>query len=322
MASRSTSDSSIRTARCVAAFLALAVSGCGSRTSLLAPSTGDSCPDSSTPIYVLVAGPSPDASDVIMRFDPPTGTFAILAPVPCLGYAQRPTAMAVDRAGDAYIVSSSDLNVQLFRVRPGTGACVLTPFTPSLGTTAMAFSADQSNVGETLYMITASSWLAAVDTSTFSSRNVGQDGGGQLASWVGAGAALFLTGSGAGDLFVAASFLTPPVPCVVDIDAGVPLSPDSDTGIPLPPPPKCLLTQGVPIGRIDKSSGSVTTAWSVPPTPLRGLAAWGEDFYLFASQPSGSLVLRFRRSDQSTVEVAQTDSTVLAVGVSTCAPLP
>jgi hypothetical protein len=187
----------------------------------------------------------------------------------------------------------------------------------------MAFSEDRSNVGETLYMITASSWLTAVDTSTFASRDVGQDAGTPLASWVGAsGAALFLTGSGAGDLFVAASFLTPLVPCVADIDTGVPLPPDIDTGIPLSPPPKCSLTQGVPIGRIDKTSGSVTTAWSVPPTPLQGFAAWGEDFYLFASQPSGSLVLRFRRSDQSTVEVAQTDATVLAVGVSTCAPLP
>jgi hypothetical protein len=123
----------------------------------------------------------------------------------------------------------------------------------------------------------------------------------------------------AGDLFVATSSVTPPAHCVADGDAGV---------LP-PPPPKCSRTQGVAIGRIDKSSGSVTTAWSVTtsllpaaPLQLQGFAAWGEDFYLFAPQPSGSVVVRFRTSDQSTVEVAQTDATVLAVGVSTCAPVP
>jgi hypothetical protein len=193
----------------------------------------------------------------------------------------------------------------------------------------MAFSEDRGNVGETLYM-TAGSWLTAVDMSTFTSRDIGQDAGTPLALWAGAygSAAPLLTGTGAGDLFVATSFLTPPAPCVADIDAGVLPPPRSkckpqSQQPPLPPTAK--------IGRIDKSSGSVTTAWSVttsllPPVPLQlqlqGFAAWGEEFYLFAAQLSGSVVLRFRTSDQSTVEVAQTDATVLTVGVSTCAPLP
>jgi hypothetical protein len=51
------------------------------------------------------------------------------------------------------------------------------------------------------------------------------------------------------------------------------------------------------IGRIDKSNGSVTTAWTVTTSlnlvpPLKGFAAWEEDFYLFVPQPSGAVVLR------------------------------
>jgi len=223
-------------------------------------------------------------------------------------------------------MSSSDLNRQLFRVRPATGDCVLVPFTPPLTTTGMAFSEDRGTVGETLYVTSSASWLTAVDTSTFTSQNIGQDAGTPLASWVGtygSDSPPLLTGTGAGDLFAATSFLAPPGPCVAVVDAGVP-----------PPPRKCKpISQQPPlpptanIGRIDKSNGSVTTAWSVTTSlnlvpPLKGFAAWGEDFYLFVPQLSGAVVLRFRTSDQSTVEVAQTDASVLAVGVSTCAPLP
>ena len=99
-------------------------------------------------------------------------------------------------------MSSGDLNRQLFRVRPATGDCVLVPFTPPLTTTGMAFSGDRGNLSETLYMA-GTSWLTAVDTSTFASRDLGQEAGTPLASWVGpSGAAtLLLTGTGAGDSF-------------------------------------------------------------------------------------------------------------------------
>jgi hypothetical protein len=317
--------------RLIAACVALTSVACGSRTSLPVPARTGPCPDSSAAIYVLVAGPS-QADDVLMTFDPPTGTFTTVASVPCLGFLRLPTAMAIDQTGNAYIVSRSDFNRLLFRMSTATGACELMPFTPPLASISMAFSEDPGGASETLYMTTPGFSLTAVDTSTFMSRGIGQGAGAAWASWAGKNqgdTAPLLTGTGAGDLFVVTFRSTPLAFCAPDVDAGVP------PGLPTAPGgPNCKLLTPQPsdaqvakIGRVDTMNASVTTQWTVTTSlnlaaaPLQGFASWGGDFYFFAPQGSGSLVLRFRPSDQSTVQVGQTDATVLAVAVSTCAPL-
>jgi hypothetical protein len=293
------------------------------------PARAGPCPDSPAPIYVLAAGPSLRADDLLMTFDPPTGAFATVASVPCLGFLRLPTAMAIDRVGDAYIVSRSDFNRLLFRMSTATGGCELVPFTPPLASTSMAFSEDRGGASETLYMTTTGLSLTGIDTSTFMSRAIGQIAG---VPWAGpnqSDTAPLLTGSGDGDLFVVASSSKPSPTCASDIDASVPPGPPAPSGAP-----PCKRQTAQPsdpqvadIGRVDTSNASVTTAWTVTTslnlgaTPLQGFAFWGGDFYLFAPQGSGSAVLRFRPSDESTVQVGQTEATVLAVAVSTCAPL-
>jgi hypothetical protein len=165
----------------------------------------------------------------------------------------------------------------------------------------MAFSADAPGSGDTLYVVQGGDF-AAVDTSTFDSRVIGPFKGTGSQS-VGSGVVYYLSGTGAGDLFTVYTHAEWP-PCA------------------LANPGNCLITTLV-IGRVNKATGAVTDQWTSPVIPrespynLSGFAFWGGDFYFFIS----GVVWRFRPLDGSMAQVAQTQSKVLAAGVSTCAPL-
>ena len=294
------------------------------------PATGNGCPDAPAPIYVLAEGPTPDAPDVLMAFDPPTGAFTQLITVACIGTDQLTTGLAVDRAGYAYIVGRSDLNRQMFRVSVADGSCELTPFVSWTG--AMAFAGQ--GAGETLFLVELPGEMVSVDTRTFAVRDIGQGPPG------------LLTGTRTGDLFSTSFGAT--APKCLDADAGA----SSDGGgrrggkgcmvDPTAPPPVPLVT----IERVDTATSAQTPLWTAS-APVSfaeggtlGVAVWGGDFYFFVTPLRGSLgpgppapgfstgvgvpgavVWRFRPSDLSVVPVAQTDMTLLGVTASTCAPL-
>lgn len=305
----------------ILAALVLASASCGSRTGL---SLGEpaSCPDSARGMYVLTEGASLDARGMLWRFDPSTATFASVVGIPCLPPIHLPTALAVDRAGNLLIAGIS-LDRQLLRVNAATGACQATGFSPDLTGFGMAFSTDGFG-GDTLYVV-QSSQLASLDTSTWVVTAIGSF---DATSWNGSSAsARFMTGTGAADLFATYPFAVPP--------RCTPLGRDWLTGSCTP-----SAFPTTTIGRVDKATGSVTDVWSLtmpptippgpsgagplaprPPLNVEAFAFWGGDFYFFVAPGSGTVVWRFRPSDGSTVQIAQTDSVVLAAGVSTCAPL-
>jgi hypothetical protein len=151
----------------------------------------------------------------------------------------------------------------------------------------MGFSHNSGDAGETLYVASGSSTgapgfpqLAAIDTRSLALRVIGE----------------FnpiidnteLTGTGAGDLF--GFYAT-----------------DAGSGI----------------AQIDKANAQVF-AESLLPGLFQGMgwafAFWGGDFYTFTAPNGSTVVTRYRPSDQSIVQVAQTQELVVGAGVSTCAP--
>jgi hypothetical protein len=82
---------------------------------------------------------------------------------------------------------------------------------------------------------------------------------------------------------------------------------------------------GAAIGELDKTTGQLVAMNNLPGVDITGgwaFAFWGGDFYTFTA-PDGTdtIVQRFRPSDDTIVQVAQTSGlTVVGAGVSTCAP--
>jgi hypothetical protein len=75
--------------------------------------------------------------------------------------------------------------------------------------------------------------------------------------------------------------------------------------------------------RLDPTGTVASAEWTLPwiVAFVEPFAFWGGAFYQFNGGPSGKAVLRFRAGDPTAAQVAQTADSVLAAGVSTCAPL-
>jgi hypothetical protein len=222
----------------------------------------------------------------LFSFDPLAALFTSIAQIQC------PTpffvsSMAVDRTGTAYVAAGTG---EVFRVSTTTAACATTGFVSTRQGFAlqfgMAFSADATGGGETLYLaegFRSFPRLAALDTTTFALRVIGTlDPTIQSPE---------LTGTGAGELF---AFY--------------------DTG-----------GSASAIGRIDKTTAQLISKATLPGVTQGSgwaFAFWGGDFYVFTAPPlgPGSTVTRFRPSDGSIMQVAQIAERIVGAGVSTCAP--
>jgi hypothetical protein len=250
------------------------------------PPPFNDCPDAaSTLIYVITQ------TNQLLSFYPPTATFStVIGNISCPS-SSTPFSMAVDRNGIAYIVFGDG---ELFEVDTQGPAlpCRPTGFVMQPGFSfagfGMGFSHNNGDAGETLYVASGMATgapgppqLATIDTTSFALRVVGN----------------FnptidnteLTGTGAGDLF------------------GFHAT-DGGSGI----------------AQVDKSNAQVF-AESPLPGVFQGqgwaFAFWGGDFYTFTAPVSPSTVVtRFRPSDHSIVQVAQTGDLIVGAGVSTCAP--
>ncbi len=246
------------------------------------------CPDAgSTLIYLITT------QNVLMSFYPPTGTFMTIGTISCPAPGAQPFSMAVDRnSGLAYIEFTSG---NLWRVTTTSPPiCTPTSFNPGQGGYPLSFgmgfaaNAVDASTPETLYVAgdlgggvgMGPGVLATIDTSTWSLTQIGPFN--PTINMV------ELTGTGSGELF--AFFPS---------------------------------TNGSAIGQIDRATAQVIGEASLPGVNMGGgwaFAFWGGDFYTFTAPGGGSVVTRYRPSDGSIAQVAQTSLTIVGAGVSTCAP--
>jgi len=249
------------------------------------------CPDAgSTLIYVITT------SNTLMSFYPPTATFATIGTIACPAQpGSEPFSMAVDRTGIAYTVFSP--SGELFRVSTLTADCQPTTFQQDqqgFSTTfGMGYSKDLNDSAETLYVssdigtgcdMTLASQLGSIDTTAFTLSVVG--------TFSPSINCAELTGTREGQLF-----------------AFYPINANNDSAI----------------GQIDRTTAQVTNQSNLIGVKQGGgwaFAFWGGDFYTFTAPPPANttVVTRFRPSDGSITEVAQSTERVVGAGVSTCAP--
>jgi hypothetical protein len=240
-----------------------------------------------TLVYVITE------NNTLYSFYPPTATFStVIGNIACPSTSQ-PFSMAVSRSGVAYIVFY-DGTLYEVDTQSATLPCMPTPFAMGQGGFAprfgMGFSRDAVGTGETLYVASGSNGgtggplqLARIDTTTFQLTVIGN-----LTPSIDD---TELTGTGAGDLF---GFYA-------------------------------TSTASSEIAQIDKANAMVT-GYAPLPGVAQGsgwaFAYWGGDFYTFTapSTASGTVVTRYRPSDQSIVQVATLGDVVVGAGVSTCAP--
>jgi hypothetical protein len=260
------------------------------------------------PIYVL------DATHSLQRFDPPTATFTTIGPVDCHTSANLgPSAMAVDRAGVAYVVfddfdpNRDVLAGPVYRVSTSTAECEPTGASidpPEVVARSMAFVADPSARSETLYAFATSSSsqsleFVSVDTRTLALNVIGEPMATAASLIFGGGRLVQVIGTGAGNLFA------------VHWNVG----------------------SRYEVARLDRTSGlgSAIGSFSVKSDFMPAAAVfWGGDFYVFGidlptrvgvDRPGGgTLVMRFRPEDGSFRQVAQWPGRIVLAAAPTSAP--
>ncbi len=255
------------------------------------------CPDAEATLIYVVAD-----NNNLYSFFPTDGTFTLIGTLACptnpppraMG-APTPFSMAVDRKGKAFVVFSDG---NLFQVSTATAACAATGYRVDQGgfhTFGMGFSTDLLGPTETLFIAgdgtnNAASGLGKINTQTFALSVLGAFNPPILRGE--------LTGTGDGRLF---SFYTK--------------DPTNPNGDPVP----------AFIGEIDKTNGRVVAESALPfPQVSQGtgwaFGFWGGDFYTFTAPRGGTVVQRYRPSDGTVSDVANTRDVIVGAGVSTCAP--
>jgi len=256
------------------------------------------------PIYVA------DDTGLLSRFVPSNASFTPVGHIECWPDAGTiPSAMAVDRSGTIYLVyGDTRAGYRADRVDAANASCgqsVVSSQIASINPNGMAFSADPSGRGETLYGLVLDSRtfaeLVSIDVGTFAANPIAelfnpatQVGDGYPPQ----GSITQLTGSGLGDLF--------------EIGLGQGLAPsyvlnrvDRATGI--------LTT--ITVGDV---SGDVMTA-----IPAAAAAYWGGDIYVFGmGRPlrDASEVIRIGLGSRSAAHVGRYPGAIVRAAVPTTAP--
>ncbi len=273
---------------------ALVLGGCGARTGLEAPTGGGGgagtaispgCDAGVTYIY----GVTTDST--LVSYYPPTGGLTAIGTIDCPVQTPgaSPYSMAVDRAGTAYVVFDDG---NLYQVSTADASCAATSFVVGqhgFVTFGLAFSADTTGPGETLFVaeedsIGPSLGLATIDVTTLDLSFVGP-----FSAPLGP---TELTGTGDGRLF--------------------------GFSVDFPGP-------GSHVSQIDKTTADVLSS---VPLPFGGFddadtwAFWGGSFYIFDAPgtATATTITRFNPGDGSTEMVATYAAPIVGAGVSTCAP--
>jgi hypothetical protein len=243
---------------------------------------GTDCVDAGSTLIYVVGN-----NNDLLSFYPPTAQFNTIGAIACPS-ASMPFSMAVTRKGTAYVVFYDST---LFRISTATSACVATPFVTGqagFSTFGMGYVADPADGGETLYIagdMPPSGTLATIDTTTFTVAPIGTF----FPVDVNRGE---LTGTGDGRLFT-----------FYGTNGG------TDSAIAQIDPKTAQVIASSPLPGVAQGQG-----WA--------FAFWGGDFYTFTAPGDHTVVTRFRPSDNSITQVAQTapGTVIVGAGVSTCAP--
>jgi hypothetical protein len=273
------------------------------------PIVPNDCVDAGSTLIYLVT-----SENTLYSFYPPAAEFVRIGTIACPtpAPAWQPFSMAVDREGTAYVLFS-DMDPmprppgRLFRVSTANADCSALPYVggqDGFSTFGMGFVGNADGGAETLYIAlstpegsTAAPKLGVLDVSNFQISMVADI---SPANIVGAE----LTGTGDGRLF--AFYATD---CA---------------------PGDALVCSSSAIAQLDPMSGKALgndNLSALPQTAPNGMggwafAFWGNDFYLFTTDPgtAGSIVTRFSPSDGSQARVATLPELIVGAGVSTCAP--
>jgi|HubBroStandDraft_6_1064221.scaffolds.fasta_scaffold12466_2 hypothetical protein len=276
------------------------------------PNEPNDCVDAGSTLIYLVT-----SQNTLYSFYPPAAEFVRIGTIACPTPAPewQPFSMAVDRAGRAYVLFS-DQNAaqepgQLFRVSTANADCSKLAYVggqDGFGTFGMGFVGNADGVTETLYVAlnipsgsSAAPQLGVLDVTNFQISMVANISPTNIVNGE-------LTGTGDGRLFAfyaADCTGTPPAPPVCSSSAIAQLDPLSGRALGNDPLTALPQTAETPSG---------ISGWA--------FAFWGNDFYLFTTDPgtAGSIVTRFSPSDGSQVRVATVPELVVGAGVSTCAP--
>lgn len=242
------------------------------------------CPDADALLVYTITD-----SFQLQSFNPASGTFTNIGQIDCpAGPGFAPFSMAVDRKGLGYVLFTDGV---IYQISTATGACIPTSFEPDqhgFFQFGMGFATNSIGPTESLYVAGdarngGTPGLAHVDTSTFKLNFIGNDPIFTEAE---------LTGTGDGRLYAFYRH---------ELDDG-----ESN------------------IGQIDTQTGFITGERhfsNVDQGNGWAFAFWGGDFYMFHAPVDHTIVTRWRPSDDSVVDVAETNgTTIVGAGVSTCAP--
>jgi hypothetical protein len=263
--------------------------GCGGRTGLLIDSVDVPPVEAAAPIFpILALVPTPASGEgtydyALSPFDPTSGVFAPLEPIPCLkAFGDRAISMAIDCGGQVYIQFARN---GLWRVTTSSSNCARTPFNAAAQSLqpdlALGF-ATNANGGETLYYVAtdtssvpASPSFGTLDTSDFQAHRIGPFSAGPVAQ-------THLGGAPDGRLFA---------------------------------------VTGNDIDQVDESTGSATLDEPVSASdgPVQAFAFWHGSFYLFRLLPAETTsVVSWTPGESSLASVGSTSRTVVAASASVC----
>jgi hypothetical protein len=248
------------------------------------------CTDGGKDFIYLVGDPE-DASyyarDTLYTFDPDSYVMTNVGPLTCPDYdlhsphSSTPYALAIDRAGVAYV--DSFLNGALYRIDGRTGACASTAYDPKTqggAPYAMSFVAGEDG-GERLYVATwpyAGGELSTLDTTTFAVAPLAK-----LDSYLFA-----FTGTGDGRLFAFSPATTSTSAHLYELR-----------------PPSASFLHEYPL----RDAGVDTT-----------IAFWEGSVFLFSIGGTSSEVDRYDLVTQTRSRVATLDVGIYAATTLTCAP--
>jgi hypothetical protein len=265
------------------------------------------CVDAGSTLIYLVT-----SQNTLLSFYPPAAAFTRIGTISCPSPpgGTGPFSMAVDREGTAYVLFADsngpdETPGQLFRVSTANAACAKLPYVggqDGFDAFGMGFVGNADGVTETLWVAldtpptpSAAPKLGVLDVANFQISMVENVSPTDIHN-------AELTGTGDGRLFAfyAADCTGSSTNCstsaIAQLDplSGKALGNDTLTALP-----QTLSGNG---------------GWA--------FAFWGDDFYLFTTDPetAGSIVTRFSPTDGSQTRVATLPELIVGAGVSTCAP--
>jgi hypothetical protein len=271
--------------------------------------TPSDCVDAGSTLIYLVT-----SQNTLLSFYPPAAAFTRIGTISCPNPpgGPGPFSMAVDREGTAYVLfadsnGTDETPGQLFRVSTANAACSKLPYVggqDGFDAFGMGFVGNADGVTETLWVAlntpmgsSAPPKLGVLDVTSFQISMVANITPTNIVS-------AELTGTGDGRLFAfyaAGDCMGNPRNCSTSAIAQL----DPLSGRAIGNDTLSALSQTILSG---------TSGWA--------FAFWGNDFYLFTTDPetAGSIVTRFSPTDGSQTRVATLPELIVGAGVSTCAP--